>query len=301
LDPRTDEGLACAKALPLERAILVENVRFFAGEGDNDPALGEAYARLGDVFVNDAFGSSHRAHASVVGPAAHLPAVAGLLVEKELDAFGRILSDPARPFVAILGGAKVSDKILVVENLLARVNALLVGGGMAYTFLAADNVPVGASKVEADRVGLARNLLGQARTRGVAVHLPVDHVVADRFAEDASHQVVKGAIPGGWMGLDIGPETIEIFEKQIAAAQCVLWNGPLGVFEMKPFAEGTRRVAAACARSTAVTVIGGGDSAAAVNHFGFADQVTHVSTGGGASLELLEGKELPGVAVLLER
>lgn len=300
-DPRTDAGLSAARAVPSGRAALVENVRFFKGESDNDPALGAAYARLGDVFVNDAFGSSHRAHASVVGPAAHLPAVAGLLVEKELAAFDRILSDPPRPFLAILGGAKVSDKILVIENLLARVDAILIGGGMAYTFLAAQGVAIGASKLEADRVEFARDLLGKAKTRGVPIHLPTDHVVADRFAADASSKATAGPVPAGWMGLDIGPETTARFCREIAAAGTILWNGPMGVFEMAPFAAGTRAVAEALAASRGVTVVGGGDSAAAVNEFGVADRVTHVSTGGGASLELLEGKDLPGVAALLDR
>lgn len=297
-DPRTPAALAEVAALPHGRVLLVENVRFFAGEGDNSPELGAAYAKLGDVFVNDAFGSSHRDQASVTGPAKHLPAVAGLLVEKELQAFERILGKPARPFVAILGGAKVSDKILVIENLLARVDVLLIGGGMAYTFLAAQGKKIGSSKLEADRIPLAKELLAKAIAKKVRIVLPVDHLVADRFAADARKMGAGDDIPDGWMGLDLGPNSIELFTREVLGAKTVLWNGPMGVFEMEAFAGGTRAVGEAMARSGAVTVVGGGDSAAAVNEFGLADKMTHVSTGGGASLELLEGKELPGLAAL---
>ncbi len=297
-DPRTPAALAEVAALPHGRVLLVENVRFFAGEGDNSPELGAAYAKLGDVFVNDAFGSSHRDQASVTGPAKHLPAVAGLLVEKELQAFERILGKPARPFVAILGGAKVSDKILVIENLLARVDVLLIGGGMAYTFLAAQGKKIGSSKLEADRIPLAKELLAKAIAKKVRIVLPVDHLVADRFAADARKMGAGDDIPDGWMGLDLGPKSIELFTREVLGAKTVLWNGPMGVFEMEAFAGGTRAVGEAMARSGAVTVVGGGDSAAAVNEFGLADKMTHVSTGGGASLELLEGKELPGLAAL---
>jgi phosphoglycerate kinase len=301
LAPDPEVALGLARALPPGRCLLLENVRFFAGEGSNDPALAERYARLGDVFVNDAFGSSHRDQASVTGPARHLPAVAGLLVEKELSAFDSVLTEPRRPFLAILGGAKVSDKILVIESLLGRVDELLVGGGMAYTFLAAQGIGVGTSKLEADRKELAGQLLARAREAGVQVHLPEDHVCADRFAADARVQVVEGAIPSPWMGLDIGPRTARRFAERIAGAGTVIWNGPMGVFEMEPFAAGTRAVAAAMAAASAVTVVGGGDSAAAVNRFGLAGKMTHVSTGGGASLELLEGRILPGIAVLQDR
>jgi 3-phosphoglycerate kinase len=280
------------------RACLLENVRFWPGETKNTPEFAAALARLGDVFVNDAFGSSHRAHASVAGVAKHLPAYAGFLVEKEVAAFGRILSAPARPFVAIVGGSKVSDKILLIENLLKKVDAVLIGGGMAYTFLAAQGVKIGNSKVEADRVETAKKLLTLAKEKGVALHLPTDHVCADAFKEDANRQVCVGYVPDGWMGLDIGPATIAAFTQVVAGAKTVLWNGPLGVFEMKPFAAGTRAIAEACAASSAMTVIGGGDSAAAAHQLGVADKMTHVSTGGGASLEMLEGKELPGIAVL---
>ncbi|MAG57009.1 MAG: phosphoglycerate kinase [Planctomycetes bacterium] len=298
-DPLGDGAVAAAGALAPGRALLLENVRFLDGETKNASHVGEGLARLGDLFVNDAFGSSHRAHASVVGVADHLEAVCGFLVEKELDVFGKILSDPRRPFVAILGGAKVSDKILVIENLLERVDTLILGGGMAYTFLAGRGESVGASKLEADRVDYARGLLEKAETRGVRVLLPTDHVVADRFADDAERRE-STTIPDGWMALDIGPESRAAFAAEVASAGTVLWNGPMGVFEMAPFAAGTRAVSEACGRSSATTVIGGGDSAAAVNAFGLADQMTHISTGGGASLELLEGKTLPGLAALAD-
>lgn len=300
-DPRTDAAVQAVQALPPGGVLLVENVRFFAGENANDPELGAAWARLADVFVNDAFGSSHRAHASVVGAAAHIPAVAGLLVEKELAAFDAVLGNPKRPFVAILGGAKVSDKIKVIENLLERVDALIIGGGMAYTFLAAQGLGVGSSLLEKERIEFARGLLDKAASRGVRILLPQDHVIADRFAADAARKVVTGAIPDGWMGLDIGPVTAAEFAATVRAAGTVLWNGPMGVFEMEPFAAGTGALAEAMATCQGVTVVGGGDSAAAVNHFGLAARMTHVSTGGGASLELLEGIDLPGVAALMDR
>ena len=300
-DPRTAAAAQAVQALPAGGVLLVENVRFFAGENANDPALGAAWAKLADVFVNDAFGSSHRAHASVVGAAAHIPAVAGLLVEKELAAFDAVLGNPKRPFVAILGGAKVSDKIKVIENLLERVDALIIGGGMAYTFLAAQGIGVGSSLLEKDRIDFARGLLDKAASRGVRILLPQDHVIADRFAADAARKVVVGAIPDGWMGLDIGPQSSAEFAATVRAAGTALWNGPMGVFEMEPFAAGTGALAEAMAACQGVTVVGGGDSAAAVNHFGLAARMTHVSTGGGASLELLEGIDLPGVAALMDR
>ena len=285
--------------VPVGGVCLLENVRFHPGETANDPAFASALAAWGDLFVNDAFGSSHRAHASVVGVADHLEAVAGALVEKELVAFSGILAAPARPFVAILGGAKVSDKILVIENLLERVDALLIGGGMAYTFLAARGEAIGASKLDADKVEYAASLLAKAAASGVRVLLPTDHVVADRFAEDAERRVVA-SIPDQWMALDIGPETSAAYRAEVSAAGTVLWNGPMGVFELSPFAAGTRDICEACAESPATTVIGGGDSAAAVNVFGLAARMSHISTGGGASLELLEGKPLPGIAALAD-
>jgi phosphoglycerate kinase len=300
-DPRTDAALEMVAALPAGGVVLAENVRFFAGESANDDALGAAWARLADIFVNDAFGSSHRAHASVVGAAKHIPAVAGLLVEKELAAFDAVLGNPKRPFVAVLGGAKVSDKIKVIENLLERVDAIIIGGGMAYTFLAAKGVAVGSSLLEKDRIEFARGLLDKAAAKGVRVLLPQDHVIADRFAADAARQVVTGAIPDGWMGLDIGPASAAEFAACVRSAGTALWNGPMGVFEMEPFAAGTGALAQAMADCQGITVVGGGDSAAAVNHFHLAERMTHVSTGGGASLELLEGVDLPGVAALMDR
>ncbi len=301
IDPiDTPEALAIVDALPRGGVALLQNVRFWPGETKNDPVFAKALSRLGDLFVNDAFGASHRAHASVSGVAAYLPAVAGFLVEKELAAFDKVLKAPDRPFVAIVGGSKVSDKILVLESLLAKVDSLLIGGGMAYTFLAAQGVPIGKSKVEADKLDLARDLLGKAKVRGVKVHLPTDHVCADAFSETAATQVAA-VVPDGWMGLDIGPESTKTFCSVIAGARTVLWNGPLGVFEMKPFSAGTRAIGEACAASTGTTIIGGGDSAAAANQFGLSSRMTHVSTGGGASLELLEGKVLPGVACLKAR
>jgi phosphoglycerate kinase len=260
-----------------------------------------ALARLGDVFVNDAFGSSHRAHASVSGVAGRIPGVAGLLMVKELEAFARVLKDPGRPFVAIAGGAKVSDKIVVLERLIEKVDGLLIGGGMAYTFLNALGVATGASRVDAERVPVARRLLKRAEERGVAVRLPSDHVCAKQISAIAERKVVSGEVPAGWMGLDIGPATITAFKQAIASARTILWNGPMGVFELEPFSAGSRAIAEACAASSGVTVVGGGDSAAALNQFGLASKMTHVSTGGGASLELLEGKKLPGVAALQDR
>jgi len=282
--------------------VLLENLRFHREEEANDDAFARALASLADLYVNDAFGTAHRAHASTVGVARHLPAVAGFLLEKELTYLSRALESPTRPFVAILGGKKVSDKMGVIRNLLTKADALLMGGAMAYTFLAAAGATVGASLVEADRMDLARALMDEAVQRGVAFHLPEDVVVADRFAEDAARRTVPAdAIPEGWMGMDIGPRTAEHYRRIIAGAGTVMWNGPMGVFEFPAFAEGTRAIARAMAESRAVTIVGGGDSAAAVEQFGLAARLTHVSTGGGASLEFLEGRELPGVAVLQDR
>jgi phosphoglycerate kinase len=300
-DPTQPAALAQVEALKPGQVALVENIRFFPGETTNDPDFASALARLGDVFVNDAFGSSHRAHASVSGVAAHLPAVAGFLVKKEIEAFARILNDPQHPFVAIVGGAKVSDKILVLERLIEKVDALLIGGGMAYTFLQALGSGVGASRVDAERVPFARKLLKRAEERGVAIRLPSDHVCAKAISGSAERKAVTGDVPEGWMGLDIGPATVRAFCAQIAQARTIIWNGPMGVFELAPFAGGTRAVAEACAKSGAITVVGGGDSAAAVNQFGLGAKMTHVSTGGGASLELLEGRSLPGIAALRDR
>ena len=282
--------------------VLLENLRFHPEEEANDEQFARALASVADVYVNDAFGTAHRAHASTVGITRFLPAVAGLLMEKELVYLSRILEDPRRPFVAILGGKKVSDKIGVIRNLLTRADMLLIGGAMSYTFLRAKGLRVGASLCEEDKLELARSLMDDAAGRRIAFRLPDDVMVADRFAEDAARRVVAAAaIPQGWMGMDIGPQTAAAYADVIARAGTVMWNGPMGVFEFPAFAAGTRAVAEAMAGSKAVTIVGGGDSAAAVQQMGLADRMTHISTGGGASLEFLEGKELPGVAALLDR
>lgn len=280
-------------------AVLLENLRFHPEEEANDPGFAARLAALADLYVNDAFGTAHRAHASTVGVAAHLPAVAGLLLEKELAHLGQALDSPVRPFVAILGGKKVSDKIGVIQRLLDRADTLLVGGGMSYTFLRAQGREIGASICEQDSLGLAADLLAEAARRGVGFELPVDVVAATAVEAGADHQVVDAAaIPPGWAGVDIGPRTAARFAGIVRGAGTVLWNGPMGVFEIPAFAGGTRAVAEAMADSSAVTVVGGGDTAAAVEAFGLAGRMTHISTGGGASLEFLEGRELPGIAVL---
>lgn len=280
--------------------VLLENVRFEPGETKNDPAFAAQLAAFGDAYVNDAFGSSHRAHASVVGiPERLSPAVAGDLLAAELATLSRLLTDPERPFIAILGGAKVSDKLGVIENLLGTVDALLIGGAMCFTFLAAQGHDVGDSRVEEDQLDTCRDLLARAAQAGTRLELPVDIVVADAFAEDAAHDTVPAdAMPAGRMGLDVGPATVTAYANLIAEARMVLWNGPMGVFEWEAFAAGTKGVAQAVAACDGFTVIGGGDSAAAIRALGLAGDVSHVSTGGGASLEFLEGVDLPGVAVL---
>jgi len=276
--------------------ILLENTRFHAEEEKNDPQYARQLADLADVFVNDAFGAAHRAHASTAGVADYLPAVAGYLMQKELDFLGSALENPERPFVAILGGAKISDKIGVVDNLLALADRVLIGGGMANTFFKAQGLEVGDSLVEEDAVEEATRLI---HTAGDKLVLPVDVVIADKFAPDATTKVMGvGDVEPGWRILDIGPQTILLFKKHILEAKTIVWNGPMGVFEMRPFAEGTFGVARAVAESGAKSIIGGGDSASAVQESGLAEQISHISTGGGASLEFLEGKELPGVAVL---
>jgi len=293
---------AAVAALAPGDVLVLENTRFDAREEANDATLAAELARLGDVFVNDAFGAAHRAHASTAGVAHLLPAVAGLLMEAELAALAGPLEAPERPFVTIIGGAKISDKIGVIEHLLQTVDALLIGGGMANTFLLAQGYALGASLVEPDAVGVARRLLDLAAARGVALHLPSDLVVADRFAADAASRVVPlDGVPDGWMALDIGPATAAAYTATILPAHTVIWNGPMGVFELAPFAAGTRAIARALADCPGLTVIGGGDSVAAVEQMGLADRIRHISTGGGATLELLEGKTLPGVAVLAER
>lgn len=279
--------------------LLLENVRFHPGETKNDPEFAKALAALADVYVNDAFGAAHRAHASTAGIAEYLPSAAGFLMQKEIETMGKALEAPERPFVAILGGAKVADKIGVIRNLLEKVDTLIVGGGMAYTFFKAQGYEIGQSLLDAESLDLARELMQTARENNVKFLLPVDIIVADRFAADAQHKVVEAtAIPADWQGLDIGPRSVELFKEEIKKAKTIVWNGPMGVFEMPAFAKGTNAIAQALAESEATTIIGGGDSAAAVEQAGLADKMTHVSTGGGASLEFLEGKVLPGVAAL---
>ena len=266
-------------------AILLENLRFHAEEEKNDPAFAKELASMADVFVNDAFGTAHRAHASTEGVTHYLPSVAGYLIGKELDVMGKALTNPVRPFVAILGGAKVKDKIGVITNLIDKVDALLIGGGMAYTFIKAQGGEVGNSLLDEERIGLAKELMDKAAAKGVKLILPVDNVIGDAFDNDCHQQIVEsGKIPEGWEGLDIGPKTCEQFAEVIRTAKTVVWNGPMGVFEMPNFAKGTIAVAKALAESDAISIIGGGDSAAAIEQLGFADKVTHISTGGGASL-----------------
>ena len=290
---------ALADSLQDGQILLLENVRFDPREEKNDPDFARELASLAEVYVNDAFGTAHRAHASTAGVADYLPAVCGCLIEKEIGFLGRALNAPERPFVAILGGAKVSDKIGVIRSLLQKVDSIIIGGGMAYTFAKAQGGRIGDSICEDDKLDLARELLADAQARGVRFLLPVDTVAADAFAGGANTQIVPtGAIPEGWQGLDIGPESRELFAREVAGAATVVWNGPMGVFEMPAFAAGTEAVAKALADSPAVSIIGGGDSAAAVAKLGYADRMSHISTGGGASLEFLEGIELPGIACL---
>ncbi|HJO26940.1 MAG TPA: phosphoglycerate kinase [Planctomycetota bacterium] len=289
------EGIAGA---PVGSVVLLENVRFHGGETEGDGELAAAYAELGEVFINDAFGTSHRDHASVSGIARRLPSAAGLLLKREVEAFGRVLNDPARPLVAILGGAKVSDKLTVIDNLLERVDTLIVGGGMAYTFLAALGHTVGSSLLEEGRLESVRAAQARAAELGVEIALPEDHVVAERCAANAPATVVGVDIPDGFMGLDIGPRTAQRFSAMIARAATLVWNGPMGVFEMEAFRAGTESVGRAVAACDGYTVVGGGDSVAALGLLGLTEDVEHVSTGGGASLELLEGKVLPGIAAL---
>lgn len=297
-----EDAKAKAAALSNGDVLMLENVRFHKEETKNDPAFAAALASFADLYVNDAFGTAHRAHASTAGLANFLPSASGFLIQKELDFLGNALAEPARPFVAILGGAKVSDKIGVIENLLEKADSIIIGGGMAYTFFAAQGHKIGSSLCEEDKMDLARSLIAKAKEKGVDLLLPDDTVAADKFAADANSQIThSGDIPDGWMGLDIGSDSIKHFSDIIKAAKTVVWNGPMGVFEFDRFAEGTRAVAKAVAESSAISIIGGGDSAAAVEKLGFADQVTHISTGGGASLEFLEGKVLPGIDGLLDK
>lgn len=296
------ETEAMAAALKDGEVMLLENLRYYKEEEKNGAEFAEKLAKLADLGVNDAFGVSHRAHASVEGITKHLPMVAGFLMEKEIKFVGQAVANPARPFVAIIGGAKVSDKIGVIENLLSKVDTLIIGGGMANTFIAAQGHSVGKSLVEAEKFELAKSLIELAKTKGVNLLLPTDFVVADKFAADAANKVVAATeIPEEWMALDIGPKSAETFAASLADAKTVVWNGPMGVFEIDAFAAGTKAVAKAVAESTATSVVGGGDSIAALQKVGLSDKITHISTGGGASLEFLEGKVLPGIAALQDK
>ena len=282
--------------------VLLENLRFHAEEEKNDPAFAKELASLGEVFVNDAFGTAHRAHASTEGVTKYLPSVAGFLMEKEIQYLGGAIDNPKRPFVAILGGAKVKDKIKVIDNLLNKVDALLIGGGMAYTFLKAKGKAIGASKLDKDGFDTARLAIDKAAKKNIPMLLPVDNVAADKFDANANTKLVGEDIPDGWMGLDIGPKTIKLFEDQLKSAKTVIWNGPLGVFEMDKFAKGTEEIALFLASLKGVTtIIGGGDTAAAMSKFKVDNKMTHISTGGGASLEYLEGRGLPGIDALQDK
>jgi phosphoglycerate kinase len=301
-------GLAAeemANKLEKGQTLLLENLRFHAEEEANDENFSNSLAVLADVYVNDAFGTAHRAHASTVGITKFLSkSAAGLLMQKELEYLGKATSNPEKPFVAIIGGAKVTDKIDVIRNLLNKVDALLIGGAMAYTFLKAQGKKVGKSLVEEDKVELAKELLAEAHRRNIRILLPVDHVIAEKLDAAAATQVVRteDGIPNGQMGLDIGPESVNVFSKEISVAKTIVWNGPMGVFELAPFARGTMKVAqAVAANHKAISIVGGGDSVAAVHQSGVADKITHISTGGGASLEFLEGKKLPGVEALTDK
>ena len=297
-----DDAKAKAAALKEGEALLIENVRFDARETKNGADFAKELASFAEVYVNDAFGSAHRAHASTAGVADYLPAVCGYLIQTEIDVMGKALSDPARPFVAILGGAKVSDKIGVINNLIDKVDTLIIGGGMAYTFFKAQGHDIGTSLCEDDKLDLANEMMAKAKAKGVNFMIPVDNVVATEYDENADYKTVKSTeIPSDWMGLDIGPVTRENFSNAIKGAGTVVWNGPMGVSEWKNFAAGTFAVATAVAESGAISIIGGGDSAAAIEKLGFADKMTHISTGGGASLEFLEGKDLPGISCLLDK
>ena len=297
-----EDAKSKAAALKNGEAVLIENVRFDARETKNDPTFAKELASLAEIFVNDAFGTAHRAHASTTGVADYLPAVCGYLIKTEIGVMGKALADPARPFVAVLGGAKVSDKIGVIENLIEKVDTLIIGGGMAYTFFRAKGYTVGTSLCEEDKIELAASLIKKAEDKGVKFLLPIDNRLGREYDENTETKTVSSdAIPDDWMGLDIGPKTEELFADAVKGAGTVIWNGPMGVSEWKNFASGTESVAKAVAESGAISIIGGGDSAAAVQKLGYADKMTHISTGGGASLEFLEGKVLPGIAALNEK
>ena len=296
-----EDAQAKAAALQGGQLMLLENLRFDIREEKNGADFAKALADMAEIFVSDAFGTVHRAHASTAGVAAYLPAYSGLLVDKELSIMGKALDDPKRPFVAVLGGAKVSDKIAVINNLLEKADTIIIGGGMAYTFMKAQGYEIGKSLLEADRIDYAKDMIAKAAAKGVKFLLPTDNYCAAEFSKDAEPVLVEGSISDDLMGMDIGPKTVEAFAEAASAAGTIVWNGPMGVFEFDKFAGGTKAMAKALAESGAVTIVGGGDSAAAVEKLGFADKITHISTGGGASLEFLEGKELPGVACLQDK
>ena len=296
-----EDAQAKAAALQPGQIMLLENLRFDIREEKNGTDFAKALADMAEIFVSDAFGTVHRAHASTAGVAAYLPAYSGLLVDKELSIMGKALDDPKRPFVAVLGGATVSDKIAVINNLLEKADTIIIGGGMAYTFLKAQGKEIGKSLLEEDRLDYAREMIQKAADKGVKFLLPVDHLCAAAFSATAEPVLAEGDIPADLMGMDIGPKTAELYADAVKGAGTIVWNGPMGVFEFDAFAGGTKAMAKALAESGAVTIVGGGDSASAVEKLGFADKVTHISTGGGASLEFLEGKELPGVACLLDK
>lgn len=304
---KVDEAIGDAVKAEIEKmengdVLLLENVRFYPGETKNDPEFAKALSELADLYVNDAFGSAHRAHASTEGIAHYLPGVAGFLMERELEVLGGALENPKRPFTAIIGGAKVSDKIGVIDNLLDKVDNLIIGGGLAYTFVKAKGYEIGNSLLDEEKIDMAKEFMKKAEEKGVNFYMPVDAVVAKEFAADAESKVVPiEEIPADWEGLDIGPKTRELYAKVIKESQLVIWNGPMGVFEFDKFAEGTKAVAEALAETEGFTIIGGGDSAAAVSKFNLAHKMDHVSTGGGASLEFMEGKILPGVAALQDK
>ena len=296
-----EDAQSKAAALQPGQILLLENLRFDIREEKNGADFAKALADMADLFVSDAFGTVHRAHASTAGVAAYLPAYSGLLVDKELSIMGKALDDPKRPFVAVLGGAKVSDKINVINNLLEKADTIIIGGGMAYTFKKAQGYEIGQSLLEADRIDYAKDMIAKAEAKGVKFLLPLDNLAAAEFSADAEPVLVEGDIPENLMGMDIGPKTVALFSEAVSGAGTIVWNGPMGVFEFDSFAGGTKAMAKALADSGAITIVGGGDSAAAVEKLGFADKITHISTGGGASLEFLEGKELPGVACLLDK
>lgn len=298
-----DEPKKAVDALPEGGIVLLENVRFYKEEEANEEAFAKKLAALADIYVNDAFGTAHRAHASTAGVAKFLkPAVSGYLMQKEIDIMGKALSNPERPFVAILGGAKVADKLGVIQNLLEKVDTLIIGGGMAYTFLKAQGLEIGKSLLDPEKIEFAKGMISKAKSRGIKLLLPLDVVITDDFKKPTmSKTVAVNEIPSDLQGVDIGPETVKLFAKEIESARTVIWNGPMGVFELPQFAVGTKAIAEALTRSKGTTIVGGGDSAAAVEQMGYAPKVTHVSTGGGASLEFMEGIELPGVAALTDK